>query len=108
MGKVYKLLFFISWGLGELPFSGCNIAYDLSHLYTCRGSERDTLMRSVVLRLLLDEEAEARLRALYSFSSKLWNEISMLSRYDFKSSKRLRRMFKRSRGGRSDIISTGL
>jgi hypothetical protein len=65
-------------------------------------------MRSAVLRLLLDEEAEARLRALYSFSSKLWNEISMLSRYDFKSSKRLRRMFKRSRGGRSDIISTGL
>jgi hypothetical protein len=65
-------------------------------------------MRSAVLRLLLDEEAEARLRALYSLSSKLWKEISMLSRYDFKSSKRLRRMFKRSRGGRSDIISTGL
>jgi hypothetical protein len=65
-------------------------------------------MRSAVLRLLLDEEAKARLRALYSLSSKLWNEISMLSRYDFKSSKRLRRMFKRSRGGRSDIISTGL
>ncbi|MFZ8823567.1 MAG: hypothetical protein ACO2O0_05390 [Desulfurococcales archaeon] len=66
------------------------------------------MMRSVVLRLLLDEEAEARLRALYSLSSKLWNEISMLSRYDLKSSKRLRRMFKRSGGGRSDIISTGL
>jgi putative transposase len=43
-----------------------------------------------------------------------WKDIissyqSMLSIYGFKSSKRLRRMFKRGGGGRSDIIiSTGL
>jgi putative transposase len=44
-------------------------------LYARRGSGRDTLMRAVVLRLLPDEEAEARLRALCSLSSKLWNEV---------------------------------
>jgi len=49
-------------------------------LYARRGSERDTLMRAVVLRLLPDEEAEARLRALYSLSSKLWNEVNYVWR----------------------------
>jgi hypothetical protein len=74
MGKVYRLLFSISWGLGGPSSGGCNIAMT-TLLYARRGSGRDTLMRAVVLRLLPDEEAEARLRALCSLSSKLWNEV---------------------------------
>jgi putative transposase len=41
------------------------------------------LRRTVLLRLVPDEEAGARLRALCSLSSKLWNEINYAERRMF-------------------------
>jgi len=45
------------------------------------------LRRTVLLRLVPDEEAGARLRALCSLSSKLWNEINYAERSMFSKEK---------------------
>ncbi|MDK6029005.1 hypothetical protein QPL79_06475 [Ignisphaera sp. 4213-co] len=42
-----------------------------------------------MLRLLLDEETEAGLRALCSLSSKLWNEVNYARRRQFFETKRV-------------------
>ncbi|MGC9149077.1 MAG: RNA-guided endonuclease InsQ/TnpB family protein [Sulfolobales archaeon] len=47
------------------------------------------MKRTVMLRLLPDEEVEAGLRALCSFSSKLWNEINYSRRRQFFETKRV-------------------
>ncbi|MDT7895690.1 MAG: hypothetical protein RQ855_05750 [Desulfurococcales archaeon] len=43
------------------------------------------MIRTVMLRLLPDEEAEARLKALRSLASKIWNEVNYVRRRQFSS-----------------------
>ena len=50
-----------------------------------RAGRGHTLIRTVMLRLLPDEEVEARLKALRSLASKLWSEVNYVRRRQFSS-----------------------